>query len=303
MRLLILFLLIPFVSDAQIIRANPYYVAGATTILPDTTPIFDQYTGAKIGYSFRRLSNSYGGSSIRVRESAGNTESDIGFVSQYLDTATLKTFCGSNSCYITKFYDQSGNGIDAVQSTNSKQPRIVNSGAIDYQGLWPSSLFDGSDDNISTSSVTLNAHQSLFVVTKCTTGSPMFIEHSTNAISFDGFLFYGTDNASWFINRGGTYNYAAGVTNWAGGNLILATEIYNGSGGAYYKNGVQQTNSGLNGSPLSNTTASASLYIYSRAGSSFFSNGNLTEFLLWSSDKASDRTSIETNIKNFYSLY
>ncbi len=301
MRLLILILLFPFISEAQIIRANPFYKTGTTTVYD--TLILDQYPSAAIGYSFRKLRNAYSGSAIRVRESGGNTESDIGFVNNYLDTATLKTFCGANSGYLVKWYDQSGNGIDASQSTSGKQPRIVNAGAIEYQGLWPSLLLDGSDDYLVTASATLNAYQGLFMVTKCTLGNPFFIEQTTNAVSNPGFTFYGSNNAPWLWNRGGSLNYGSGVSGWAGTNLILATEIYNGSGGAYYKNGSVQSNGSVTGSPVSNTTASGAIYIYSRAGSSLFGNGNLTEFVLWSSDKSSDRTSIETNIKNFYSLY
>jgi hypothetical protein len=42
------------------------------------------------------------------------------------------------------WYDQSGNGRNATQTTAAKQPRIVNSGAIETQNGRPALFFDGS---------------------------------------------------------------------------------------------------------------------------------------------------------------
>jgi hypothetical protein len=69
---------------------------------------------------------------IRVRRSSDNGQLDIGFMaSGELDTVTLKSFVGSNSGYISVWYDQSGNSRDVTQTTAANQPRIVNAGSVE----------------------------------------------------------------------------------------------------------------------------------------------------------------------------
>lgn len=98
------------------------------------TYLLDSYLSSSIGaaYALRKLKTSalY---ACRVRESGGNTEANIGFdANGNLDTTALLTHCGSNSGYVTKWYDQSGNvGNDVANTTAANQPRIVNGGVID----------------------------------------------------------------------------------------------------------------------------------------------------------------------------
>ncbi len=68
--------------------------------------------------------------------------SDIGFTaSGDLDSATLSAFCAMSSCYVTTWYDQSGNGKNATQSNQSMQPRIVNAGVVEMSGGHPTLPF------------------------------------------------------------------------------------------------------------------------------------------------------------------
>lgn len=72
---------------------------GCNIILPTTTPftgLLDTYPGAAVGYSLRRLSSTYTGNAIRVRRSSDNTEQNIGFVGNELDTTTMLDFVGYN---------------------------------------------------------------------------------------------------------------------------------------------------------------------------------------------------------------
>lgn len=55
--------------------------------------------------------------SIRIRRSSDNTETDIGFVDNNLDTTAISSFCGASTGTIQVFYDQSSNGINATFST------------------------------------------------------------------------------------------------------------------------------------------------------------------------------------------
>ncbi|MEI7601285.1 MAG: arabinofuranosidase catalytic domain-containing protein [Aestuariivirga sp.] len=111
---------------------------------PSFTGVLDSLPASAAAFSVRRLRSGYSGSLLRVRRSSDNTEQNIGFtIGGHIDTAALTGFCGSNSCFISTWYDQSGNGRNAVQATAANQPRIVNAGSVDMAGgrpglIWPS---------------------------------------------------------------------------------------------------------------------------------------------------------------------
>lgn len=109
------------------IIASSIQTGGATFAgLLDTVP------NASLFYSMRRVNSAYTGNLLRVRRSSDLTELNIGAVGDTLDVASMETFCGSNTCYVVYWYDQSGNGRDAVgrnQGTGETNlPIIVNSG-------------------------------------------------------------------------------------------------------------------------------------------------------------------------------
>ena len=95
-------------------------------------------------YSLRLLSSTYTGAAINVRNSSSGTTQDIGFVNGHLDTASLKTFIGSNSGYVVTWYDQSGNGRNATQANTALQPQIVVSGTIQRKNARPAVYFNGT---------------------------------------------------------------------------------------------------------------------------------------------------------------
>jgi len=51
--------------------------------------MLDQYGDAAAAYSLRKLRNGYTGDAIRVRRSSDNTERDMGFYDNELDTVAL----------------------------------------------------------------------------------------------------------------------------------------------------------------------------------------------------------------------
>jgi hypothetical protein len=93
--------------------------------------VLDGNPHVAVAYSVRRL---YMGATkaIQVTSSAaGNPTADIGFTaSGDLNTTALASFCGANTCTVSKWYDQSPNGHDAIQATLANQPVIYTAGAI-----------------------------------------------------------------------------------------------------------------------------------------------------------------------------
>jgi len=94
------------------------------------TGLLDDYPNSAAAYSLRLLRSAYTGSAIRVRRSSDNTEQDIGFVNNQLDVSDLQSFCSGTGGFVTTWYDQSGNGYNATQTTAANQPQIVSSGSV-----------------------------------------------------------------------------------------------------------------------------------------------------------------------------
>ena len=128
------------------------------------TPILDTYTGSIGAYSLRRIKTG-ATASIRVRRSSDNQETDIGFDSTgNLNTSTLLSFVGSGNGYVKTWYDQSGLGRHANQTTAARQPWIVNSGNLytDSEGR-PRIWFFASWLSIPTT-VNLTGESSIFIM-------------------------------------------------------------------------------------------------------------------------------------------
>lgn len=60
----------------------------------------------------------------------------------------------SADAYVTTWYDQSGNGRNAVQGTNANQPRIMLAGVIERQNSRPALRFLGINQQLATASFT-----------------------------------------------------------------------------------------------------------------------------------------------------
>jgi hypothetical protein len=107
---------------------------------------------SKATYSNKLLNNTYAGFCYRVRRASDNAEAWIDFDattqsvtansnaiivlpgSSNLVPGTVMSFSkfyAAANCYVTTWFDQSGNGYDALQANNTAQPRIVNAGVID----------------------------------------------------------------------------------------------------------------------------------------------------------------------------
>jgi hypothetical protein len=113
-------------------------------IPPVANLLLDDYPNAEAGISFRKLRTDYSGSCIRVRRSSDNTEQDIGFVSNYIDTATLTSFCSGTNGFIKIWYDQSENGNNVSQTSTSLQPQIVTSGTVNTYSGKVCANYDGT---------------------------------------------------------------------------------------------------------------------------------------------------------------
>lgn len=96
-------------------------------------------------YSLRRLRGGYTGNCVNVRRSSDDALLDIGFDSNGdFDQTAFSAFVGGGSGYVKKWYDQSGNGYDVVQTTNASQPTLT---PLDY-GQKPAISFNGTTNTL-----------------------------------------------------------------------------------------------------------------------------------------------------------
>ena len=98
--------------------------------------VLDTFPNAERAFSLRKLKSS-AVNCIRVRRSSDNTEMDIGFIGNEIDTSALLSFCGSGNGFVRTWYDQTGNNNHFHQTGLSQQMRIVNNGNIELENGKP----------------------------------------------------------------------------------------------------------------------------------------------------------------------
>ena len=288
------------------IYINSYAFATVSTDL-----LLDSFPGAQNALSLRLLDKDYTGNCITVRRINGDT-SNIGFTNNYLDTVSLKTFCGtasSDTCWVRRWYDQSGNNNNATQTTNASQPQILRGGVIFRDNSEVAFRFDGVDDWMN-SNVAFAANDYTYysvgrVITPATTTL-----HGIYGIR-------GTSNQRFywgFFSQTAAYSFATG-DGFPDATVSSASVDF-----VIYTNWIESTSSmniALNGGSIANVTNTSdagivgfNFFIGSLRGSDnntpsagLYFDGAIKEIIGYNSDKSSDRTLVRNNINNFYSIY
>jgi hypothetical protein len=271
--------------------------------------LLDNFPGANILLSTRRLNRKYSGNCIRVRRSSDNTEQDIPFTQAGdLNQTSLLAFVGANNGFVVTWYDQSGNGLNVTQATAASQPRIVNAGVVDKLSGKPCIYFNGTNNRLQTATITNATYPltdgnfasfgvgSVAILTGIKTlacsdvGSgtrlPQFIRINAAApevISFNG----ATPATDANTNISANTIYLFSSFKYTG-----KTEIY--------------TNNATNGSTNSNAQNIPTTYaiaIGTLVNGAQYYNGNICEYIQYPTDKINDRTNINTFINRYYSIY
>jgi len=290
---------------------NKVYI-GSTEVWSSFTGLLDTYTGAAAAYSLRLLRTAYTGDAIEVRRASDNATQDIGFVNNELDVTSLESFCSGTNGFVTTWYDQSGNGNDATQTTASAQPQIVSSGSVINENGKPSVQFDGSDDYMTLSSISLTDRFSEYIVnthTNVSVNGTIGISRWVNTADQRQFIkrVSGLGGYDMFINDDGTSggNYTINYSTVGNNTQYLYAYELNLSEAQefeHYRNNVlisSTFNSGF--SNLYNSSINMELGAFNEGGTNF--TGYMQEIVFYPTDQSSNRSGIETNINDFYSIY
>jgi len=278
----------------------------ATSQVPSAfTGLLNDYSGAAAAYSLRLLDSTYTGNAIKVRRASDNTEQDIGFVNNVLDTSSLESFCSGTDGFVTTWYDQSGSN-NATTSLASEQPKIVSSGTTITKNGKPCLDFNGNNNGYELSDQSL--------ITSLTDGTQTAISvHSVDDVSV------GTDNIIYSVGdrnsvthffalgyrsneaRAGYYNgsswsakdiSASNNTQYLGFNVVVSGSP------DFYQNNTQAVSGN---SPA--LDGNQGLSIGKGTNNNFDLTGTIQELIFYPDDQSSNRSGIETNINDHYSIY
>jgi hypothetical protein len=261
---------------------------------PVTDLLLDTYgEDVKLGYSMRKLRNAYTGDCMRVRNGS-SVELDIGFDSNgNLDESALLTHCGSGDGFVTRWYDQTGNGGYLQQTTTTLQPKIVSSGAVLKENGKPiiigqNATYATKMDLLTPKSTYLPSTGQYFFFAVCKANTPRCILYNENT------------STNW--------QFAAMEGN---SSTVIAATNY--SGNTYRRNGAAYTPSTRNDLYVDNVAQSlltidgnlSTVYPAFRIGhgASNFDLWDMQEFIVYEGDKSSDESNIETAINGHYTIY
>lgn len=272
--------------DNFLTSINDYYNFPPTPGPPTSGLLFD-YPGASAAYSLRSLLNNVT-NVVRVRRSSDNVEQN--FTATQITDGTLTTFTGANDGFVTTWYDQSGNSNNASQTTAANQPKLVENGVVELDNGKPCLNYDSGGLDSFTLNSSLTDVGSVFQVCnfeQISGGSTQFI-----------------------LGDSAQYNYHSG-----GENVLLSAQYALSSvvNGSNYINSVSK-NFTTTDRPLVqclismiHTSANARVNRLTKDrninGNGRSLRGKMQELILYPSDQSTNRTGIETNINNEYTIY
>jgi hypothetical protein len=274
--------------------------------------LLDSYSGAAAAYSLRQLSWAYGGPVVRVRRDNNNAEQD--FTATEVSDGTLATWVGAgNNGFVRTWYDQSGNGRNAEQSTEANQPQLVSGGVLLLENNTPALNFDGINDslradNVATAIGTISSTQTLVMVARSTKGSPpgtssAFVSYGSSTTT-EPVFFTGQASAS-----------QAGLLSHRTTSLIdTPITAGNVNSQSLFSVFAAQTSRSLqinNGSPTTSALDIGSggivnqfaIGCLSRTTDALFALGNVQEVIVYHSNMSSLFAGIRSNINAHYSIY
>jgi hypothetical protein len=137
---------LPALEFGKDFKGGAFYYAPAITY---PLPLGSNTVAA--AYSFRKLRSAYAGSAVQLTRLSDSTTQNIGFAPNNFDfdKATATAFCAATSCYVSTWYDQSGNGANLIPnntnavytpSCQNGQPCITDNGTAYLTGTLASTV-------------------------------------------------------------------------------------------------------------------------------------------------------------------
>jgi len=178
----------------------------------------------------------------------------------WLDSGDSTTFTYGTSNKISQWDDKSGNGNNLSQPTSVYQPSYVNDAINNLPGI----MFDGTDDNLTTSFVDINNSTIIIVYKLSSIAPPFYLFDGINELERHALWNFGMFSGS------GSYNAPV----WDLSPQII-TASFNGANSVLYYGGVQIGPNNTGSNILSGITLGA------RVGAIEALEGYIGEFIVY----------------------
>lgn len=295
--------------------------------------LLDNFGGAGVGLSLRKISNSYNGPALQIRRSSDNVEVDVRFDSNgvvSLDSpvtnvteettdsdenlSTSATNLGqfvANSSYtdadslgsadsalVQCWYDQSGNSNNATQVTAGKQPRIINGGAIDVEDGKPALFKQNQTAHLIFDSALVNGANFLYAVVYSDFSEFALLLSDTSRGTFFGPRSANNFRHDYDSSTANEFeNFSA--TNLLTDHVLVISQRVGTTAGSVFVNNALPSNGAF--------TLGSSTDVNTTAGHIFDSNKDMTskvqEIIFYPLNRSGSRTDIQDEINAFYSIF
>ena len=276
-----------------------------------TLPLLNTYTNGQAAYSLRKLNSSYSGAAINVRRTGPNPASqDIGFTaSGELDTAAIVAFCQFNDGFVQTWYDQSGNGRNATQSTTTLQPQIYDSGGVFTVNGKPAVYFDG--DYLDTAAFGPNPNgkvNAAGVVQFDNVTSRQSAASQWGGSGQQNFFFQMQEvvvgmRFGWRYS-GNTLTYVDQIaTATANTQYLMSGKFEQGAVAVLYDGVAGSVTNAPSGSQTPNNKSRVMRLGGLSTNTTQLMSGYIQEFVIWSNTTAHSETNISNDINDHYSVF
>jgi hypothetical protein len=208
-----------------------------TAVIPYTGP-GDVVSGASAWWGFRAYSQLKAGTAaINLRRDSDNATSDFSTLANgNLDIASITTWASGANLFVTKLYDQTGNGFDVAQATAAHQPTFqTNAISSSLPGINTAS----ASGYLASSSIAVSTTSLPFTVSFVAARTGGSIVNASAVTEFnDGSLQIGFSNVSAELFCYFPYSYSGTATE---GALHAAQLVANGASSDLNVDGVVDT--------------------------------------------------------------
>ena len=192
--------------------------------------------------------------------------------------------------FVETWYDQSGNGNDAVQASAGNQPAIVQNGGLVTDGI----RFETDNELETGGNITASTITGFVVANLKGTNANSLYSLGSDSSAAPSILF-GNPSLSYVIN-GGTPLSGGTAPTFA--NSLFTQLFISGGTSKSFIDGSQIAS----GDAGSNTASSGKITIGNLASSTRYANIAMNELIVFISDKSTDQDEIEKDIANFYNI-
>ena len=203
----------------------------------------------------------------------------------------------NESAFATTWYDQSGSGNNATQATAASQPLLIRAGVTELENGKPAMVFDGTDDELTTSSlIPASNDMSSFTVnnfngqvaTTAILGSDEATADRIRATVVAGRMQLSVNGVNANFEGMGAFDSQQVYAVIKSGTAANAWE----SGSASTSNPAVSDSGAVDFNTIGWTTGLADHY-----------GGTVQEILVYPSDQSANRIGIEGNINDHYGIY